>query len=91
MQERENYYLAHLQMKNYEAHEIRLANDLAETLRDRDAFQYYLLLTRKYHENFLRDTLAKVMSIDEKQIRKTRGALFTFLVNQQHGKNSTRS
>ncbi len=76
---------------NYEKHEIILANELAETLKDREALQFYLTLTRKYQENHLRQILAKVMSIDEQKIRKTRGALFTFLVNQHYGNNNTRS
>ena len=76
-------------MKNYESYEIKLANELAETLKDREALPFYLSLTRKYQESFLRGVLAKVMSIDEKQIRKTRGALFTYLVNQ-HGNNNSR-
>ena len=71
--------------QKYEPHEMRLANELAETLKDREALPYYLTLTQKYHEAFLRQVLAKVMSIDETQIRKTRGALFTFLVNQKYG------
>jgi len=79
-------------MKNdYSAEEIRLANELAETLKDRDALPYYLQLTREYHENHLRKILAKVMSIEETHIRKTRGALFTFLVNQKHGGYNSRS
>lgn len=75
-------------MQKYNQFEIKLANEIAETLKDRDAIQYYLSLTRKYHESFLRQVLAKVMSIDELQIRKTRGALFTYLVNQKHGNNN---
>ncbi len=78
-------------MKNYEPHEIRLANELAETLKDREALPYYLSLTKKYHEDHLRKVLAKVMSIEASQIRKTRGALFTYLVNQQYGHNHSRS
>lgn len=77
-------------MKNYEPHEIRLANELAETLKDREALPYYLTLTRKYNENHLRTVLAKVMTIEQTQIRKTRGALFTYLVNQQYGHNHPR-
>jgi len=73
---------------NYQPHEIKLANEIAETLKDRDALPYYLTLTRKYHEDYLREVLAKVMTIDETQIRKTRGALFTFLVNQKYGNNA---
>jgi len=75
-------------MQKYNPNEIKLANELAETLKDREAMQYYLSLTRKYHEAFLRQILAKVMSIDGSQIRKTRGALFTYLVNQKHGNDN---
>jgi len=75
----------------YEPHEIKLANELAETLKDRDALPYYLTLTRRYHEQYLRQVMAKVMSIDETHIRKTRGALFTYLVNQKHGNGHSRS
>jgi hypothetical protein len=73
---------------NYQPHEIKLAHELAETLNDRDSLKYYLQLTQKYHESYLRQILAKVMSIDESEIRKTRGALFTYLVNQKHGGNT---
>jgi hypothetical protein len=73
--------------QKYELHEQRLANEIAETLKDKEALPYYLTLTKKYHESFLRQTLAKVMSIDETQIRKTRGALFTYLINQKYGTN----
>jgi hypothetical protein len=66
----------------YEPHEIRLANELAETLHDREALPLYLQFARKFKEEFLRKKLARVMSIREEKIRKTRGALFTFLVNQ---------
>jgi hypothetical protein len=71
-------------MKAYEPHEIRLANQIAETLKDRDALPLFLSYTRKYQESHLRNILNKVMSIPETSIRKSRGALFTFLVNQ-HG------
>lgn len=76
---------------NYEPREIKLANELAETLKDREAFQFYLTLTRKYTEGHLRHILTKVMSIEESQIRKTRGALFTYLVNKKYGHNNTRN
>jgi hypothetical protein len=73
-------------MKSYDTNQKRLANELAETLNDRDALPFYLTLTTKYQEDFLRKILAKVMSIPEANIRRTRGALFTFLVTQSsHG------
>jgi hypothetical protein len=74
----------------YSPEEKRLANELAETLKDRGALPYYLSLTQKYHEDYLRETLAKVMSIEESKIRKSRGALFTFLINQRYGNNNSR-
>jgi hypothetical protein len=73
-------------MKTYEDHEVKLANEIAETLKDRDSIASFLIFARKYNEKFLRETLAKVMAIEETKIRKSRGALFTFLVNQ-HGRH----
>ncbi len=76
-------------MQHYEQHEIKLANEIAETLKDRDALPLFLTYTRKYQENHLRHILAKVMSIPESSIRKSRGALFTFLINQHGNANHT--
>lgn len=69
-------------MNNYHPHEVALANEIANTLQDRDALPLYLRYTRQYKEVFLRRILEKVMSIEERKIRKTRGALFTYLVSQ---------
>lgn len=74
-------------MNKYTPEEKKLANHLAETLKDRDALQYYLSLTKRFNETYLRELLAKVMSIEPSKIRKTRGALFTWLANQ-HGRSS---
>jgi hypothetical protein len=73
-------------MQHFEPHEVKLANEIAETLKDRDSLALFLTYARKYKEPFLRHVLAKVMALDETKIRKSRGALFTFLVNQ-HGTN----
>jgi hypothetical protein len=67
---------------NYEPQEIRLANDIADQLDDRASVQLFLQFTRKYREDHLRKILDKVMSIPDGQIKKTRGALFTYLVHQ---------
>ena len=77
-------------MQYYEPHEIRLANEIAETLKDRDALPLFLTYTRKYQESHLRRILAKVMSMPEESIRKSRGALFTFLINQHGSSTHTR-
>ena len=68
--------------ENYEPYEIKLANEIAATLGDRDSVALHLQYARKYKEEFLRRILAKVMSLDERKIRKTRAALYVFLINQ---------
>lgn len=78
-------------MQHYEPHEVKLANEIAETLKDRDALPLFLTYTRKYQESHLRRILVKVMSIPENSIRKSRGALFTFLINQHGSSNHTES
>lgn len=70
-------------MKDYQPHEIKLANEIAETLKDWGALPLYLQYTKKFQESFLRKLLARVMSVEETKIRRSRGALFTFLINQQ--------
>jgi hypothetical protein len=71
-------------MQNYEPNEVILANEIADKLRDRDSIALFLTYCRKYKEDFLRDILERVLSLPERKIKKSRGALFTFLVNQ-HG------
>jgi len=68
--------------ENYDPYEIRLANEIAETLKDRDSLAMHLQYVRKYKEEYLRKVLNKVMSLDERKIRKNRAALYTFLINQ---------
>ena len=78
-------------MQQFEPHEVKLANEIAETLKDRNSIASFLIYARKYNEKFLRETLARVMSMDEAKIRKSRGALFTFLVNQHGAHGHSRS
>ena len=67
-------------MKN--SKEEKLAQELADTLSDQESLPFYRDLVLKYSETFLREKLKKVMSIPQDQIRKTRGALFTYLISQ---------
>ena len=76
---------------DYDPHEIKLANEIADTLNDRDALPLYLQYARKYQEGFLRKLLARVLAIPETKIRRSRGALFTFLVNQAGNHGSPRN
>ena len=68
--------------QDYDPYEIKLANEIADTLKDRDSITLHLQYVRKYKEEFLRKILAKVMAMDESKIRKNRAALYTFLINQ---------
>jgi hypothetical protein len=58
----------------------KLAQELASAFNDQDSLRFYRECTLKYSEDFLRKKMQKVLSIPEDQIRKTRGALFTYLI-----------
>ena len=68
----------------------RLACELAPALNDKEALPVYIAFTRKYNEEFLKRTLLRVMSIPDNKIKRTRGALFTYLV-WEHGGNYFRN
>jgi hypothetical protein len=72
----------------YTSKEIQLAEDIAEALHDPDALSLYLSYAHEVPHEKLRELLAKVCSIPDDKIKRTRGALFTYLVGQhkRHGK-----
>lgn len=70
--------------------EEKLAHEIAVALDDVVALPIYEKFTVKYSDQFLRKILQRVLSVPEKDIRKTRGALFTYLVNQNYGRGSSR-
>lgn len=67
----------------FTSEESRLARDIAETLDDMDSLAMHLLLVRKYKEEFLRKILNKVMSLPASQIKKSRAALYMYLISQR--------
>ncbi|OHB04853.1 MAG: hypothetical protein A3B16_01435 [Candidatus Zambryskibacteria bacterium RIFCSPLOWO2_01_FULL_45_43] len=67
-----------------------LGRDLAAGLDDEENLRFYLSVCRKYPEEFLRKTYSQVKQIPEKKIKKSRGALFNYLI-QKHDKNNNRS
>ena len=75
-------------MKDYAPQEIRLANEIADALNDKGSLQLFLHFAEKYKEEHLRTILEKVMSIPQRKIKKTRGALFTYLVSQYENDNT---
>lgn len=71
-------------------YENKLAYEIASALNDREAMAVYISFTKKYQESFLRKILTRVMSIPDEKIKRTRGALFTYLVKQD-GDNHSRN
>lgn len=70
----------------YTPQQTMLANELAETLRDFHSITQYLKFTQLYPEEALRETLERVMSMPQEKIKRSRGALFTHLI-QQYDRN----
>ncbi|HEX5001774.1 MAG TPA: hypothetical protein VFW78_04705 [Bacteroidia bacterium] len=65
-------------MSNYS----QLAHEIADALNDQNSLQLFQSFTERYPEEFLREILAKVQEVPDEKIKKTRGALFTFLIKQ---------
>lgn len=77
---------------NYNPIEIQLAHEIAERLNDPEALSLYLSYTQQFPHDKLREILNRVTSIPDRSIKRTRGALFTYLVNQhkQFGHGNSR-
>ena len=84
--------MQHIQRFMYSPIEIQLAHEIAERLNDPEAMSLYLSYAQQLPHERLREILNKVCSIPDREIRKTRGALFTFLIKQykQYGDGSPR-
>lgn len=83
--------MKHIKEYMYSPTEIQLAHEIADRLNDPEALSLYLSYTQQISHERLREILNKVCSIPEKQIRRTRGALFTFLVGQYRQYGNGRS
>ena len=66
-----------------------LAKDLAEGLDDKANLGFYLSVSRRYPEDFLRKIYSQVKEIPLSKIKKSKGALFNYLVQkyEKRGKN----
>lgn len=64
-----------------------LARDLAEGLDDEEGFKFYLSVCRKYPEEFLRRIYSQVKGIPKNKIKKSKGALFNYLIQNYDKKN----
>lgn len=66
----------------YSTYEIQLAHEIAATLQDRDSIALHLKYVRKHREEYLRRVLNRVMSLPEEKIKRSRAALYTYLVSR---------
>ena len=70
--------------KNFKpkSREELLALDLAKALKDRKGLPLYLSYSKRYPESFLRKVLGEVKEIPDRKIKKSRGALFNYLIQK---------
>jgi len=73
---------------NPESREELLANDLSEALDDQSHYALYLSYAKEYPEPFLRRVLAETRMTPDKKIRKSRAALFKYLLYHYAGKRN---
>jgi len=71
-----------------ESREELLASDLAEGLNDQKNLPLYIYYAKKYPESFLRRILGVVKEIPDDKIKKSRGALFSYLI-KKHAEKTT--
>lgn len=76
-------------MYNHKAEQF--AHEIAEALQDREALPLYLSYTKRFPEEELRKLLIRTLSIPAEKIKRTRGALFTYLVSQYAERENRRS
>ncbi len=58
----------------------KLALEIAHDLNDMDSLHSHRKMVMMYSEDYLREKLHKALSVPEQKIRKSRGALYTSLV-----------
>ncbi|MCL4873542.1 hypothetical protein KJ039_05630 [bacterium] len=68
-----------------------LAMDLAEALNDTKNLPLYLSYCNKYPEQLLRRGLSEVKELPREKIRKSRGALFNYLVQKYANKQNNQN
>jgi biotin operon repressor len=64
-----------------------LAFDLASALNDRKSLPVYLSYARRYPESLLRRILGEVKEIPDRDIKKSRAALFSYLIKKYAQEN----
>jgi len=65
-----------------------LAFEIAQGLQDEHNLGLYLAYAQRYPEHLLREIFDQVKQVPPQQIKKSRGALFTYLVQRSTEKQS---
>lgn len=60
----------------------KLAKEIAHALNDMDSIQSHRKMVSKYGEKHLRKCLLKALSVSDSQVRVSRGAIYTSLVQK---------
>lgn len=68
--------------------ENQFARELALSLNDLESLELYESYAHDYPESLLRTIFTDVMSVPEHKIKKSRAALFNFLVNKYAKRNN---
>ena len=68
-----------------------LAQDLAQELGDQSHLNLYRLYAKRYSESFLRRIVAEVKQTPLHKIKKSRGALFTYLIKRYGNEDAENS
>ena len=66
----------------FSTREGMVAKDIAEGLNDTKNIRFYFSVALEHSEKYLRDIYLKVRETPEHKIKKSRGALFTYLVKK---------
>jgi len=59
-----------------------LAKEIAEGLNDMKSIRYYFSIALEYSERYIREIYRKVKETPEHKIKRSRGALFTYLIRK---------
>jgi hypothetical protein len=71
--------------------EHHLALEVARSLDDLENLALYLSYCRRFPESLIRDTLRIVQGIPAHKIRKSRGALFNYLIQKHAIQNNSQN
>ena len=76
--------------QHYSDQERALAFDIANALDDLQSLEYHLQNAHMFTEAFQRGYLQHVLSIPEHKIKKSRAALYTYLMSKHRSHGNTR-